>query len=105
VKVQCVTHFLLFERIHKTLHNAFAEFLTKGTVNVTRGVMTVDRNGNDQICRTARDTLSAAANCAVIASANGGSGQVRTESRVGDFQPKTVRLGAIREVLIRPWSV
>jgi pimeloyl-ACP methyl ester carboxylesterase len=43
---QCATHFLPFERNHKTLHNAFAEFLTKGTVDGRQGVMTVDRNGN-----------------------------------------------------------
>ena len=29
VKVQCATHFPPFERNHKTLHNAFAEFLTR----------------------------------------------------------------------------
>jgi dienelactone hydrolase len=44
--VQCATHFLLFERNHKALHNAFAEFLTKGTVDGRQGVVTVDRNGN-----------------------------------------------------------
>ena len=38
LKMQCATHFLLFERNHKTVHNAFAEFLTKGTVNGRRGV-------------------------------------------------------------------
>ena len=43
---QCATHFLLFERNHKTVHNAFGEFLTKGTVDGRQGVMTVDRNGN-----------------------------------------------------------
>ena len=46
VKVQCATHFPPFERNHKTLHNAFAEFPDKGTVNGRRGVMTVDRNGH-----------------------------------------------------------
>ena len=46
IKVQCATHFLLFERNHKALHNAFAEFLTKGTVNGRLGGMTVDRHGN-----------------------------------------------------------
>jgi pimeloyl-ACP methyl ester carboxylesterase len=45
VKVQCATHFLLFERTHQALHTAFAEFLTTGTVNRRQGVMTVDRNG------------------------------------------------------------
>ena len=53
------------------------------------------------ICRTARGTLSAcAANCAVVVSANGGSGQAVTESRSGGYWPETARLGAIREVLI-----
>jgi pimeloyl-ACP methyl ester carboxylesterase len=46
VKVQCATHFLPFERNHQTVHKAFAEFLTKGTVNGRQGVVTVDRNGN-----------------------------------------------------------
>ena len=46
LKMQCATHFLLFERNHKTVHNAFAEFLTKGTVNGRHGVMTVDRDGH-----------------------------------------------------------
>jgi pimeloyl-ACP methyl ester carboxylesterase len=46
VKVQCATHFLLFERNHKTVHNAFAEFLAKGTVDGRQGVITADRNGN-----------------------------------------------------------
>jgi pimeloyl-ACP methyl ester carboxylesterase len=46
VKVQCATHFLPFERNHKALHNAFAEFLTQGTVDGRRGVLTVDRNGH-----------------------------------------------------------
>ena len=46
VNVQCGTHFLLFERNHKTVHDAFAEFLTKGTVDGRQGVMTADRNGN-----------------------------------------------------------
>jgi hypothetical protein len=46
LKMQCATHFLLFERNHRTVHDAFAEFLTKGTVNGRRGEMTVDRNGN-----------------------------------------------------------
>jgi pimeloyl-ACP methyl ester carboxylesterase/dienelactone hydrolase len=46
LKVQCATHFLLFERNHKTVHNAFAEFLTKGTVDGRQGVITADRNGN-----------------------------------------------------------
>jgi esterase/lipase len=45
VKVQCATHYLLFERNHKALHSALVEFLTKGTVNRRQGVMTVDRNG------------------------------------------------------------
>jgi dienelactone hydrolase len=44
--VQCATHFVLFERNHRTVHQAFAEFLAKGTVNDRRGVMTVDRAGN-----------------------------------------------------------
>ena len=46
VKVQCATHFLLFERNHKTVHNALAEFFTTGTVNGRQGVMMVDRNGH-----------------------------------------------------------
>jgi dienelactone hydrolase len=46
LKMLCATHFLLFERNHRTVHDAFAEFLTKGTVNGRRGEMTVDRNGN-----------------------------------------------------------
>ena len=46
VKVQCATHFLLFERNHQALHKAFAEFLIKGTVNGRLGVFAVDRNGN-----------------------------------------------------------
>jgi pimeloyl-ACP methyl ester carboxylesterase len=46
LKMQCATHFLKFERNHKTVHNAFAEFLTKGTVNGRHGVMTVDRDGH-----------------------------------------------------------
>jgi pimeloyl-ACP methyl ester carboxylesterase len=46
LKVQCATHFLLFERNHKTVHNAFEEFLTKGTVDERQGVITADRNGN-----------------------------------------------------------
>jgi pimeloyl-ACP methyl ester carboxylesterase len=45
VKVQCATHFLLFERNHKVVHRAFAEFLTKGTVNGRKGLVTVDREG------------------------------------------------------------
>ena len=45
VKVQCATHFLLFERNHKVVHRAFAEFLTKGTVNGRQGLVTVDREG------------------------------------------------------------
>jgi pimeloyl-ACP methyl ester carboxylesterase len=45
VQVQCATHFLPFERNHKALHNTFAEFLTQGTVDGRRGVLTVDRNG------------------------------------------------------------
>ncbi len=45
VKVQCATHFLLFERNHKVVHRAFAEFLTQGTVNGRQGVVTVDREG------------------------------------------------------------
>src|SRR5262245_51094843 len=45
VKVQCATHFLLFERNHKVVHRAFAEFLTNGTVNGRQGVVTVDREG------------------------------------------------------------
>jgi pimeloyl-ACP methyl ester carboxylesterase len=45
LRVQCATHFLLFERNHKALHNAFAEFLTKGTVNGRRGEIAIDRNG------------------------------------------------------------
>jgi pimeloyl-ACP methyl ester carboxylesterase len=45
LKVQCATHFLLFERNHKTAHDAFAEFLTGGTVNGRQGVITADRNG------------------------------------------------------------
>jgi pimeloyl-ACP methyl ester carboxylesterase len=45
VKVQCATHFLLFERNHKTVHNAFAEFLSKGTVDGRQGVITADRTG------------------------------------------------------------
>jgi len=45
VKVQCATHFLLFERNHKVVHRAFAEFLTKGTVNGQQGLVTVDREG------------------------------------------------------------
>ncbi|MGH9203580.1 MAG: alpha/beta hydrolase family protein, partial [Vicinamibacterales bacterium] len=52
-----VRHFLAFERNHKTLHNAFAEFLTKGTVNGRRGVMTVDRHGNDLPLHGARNAL------------------------------------------------
>jgi hypothetical protein len=46
LKMQCATHFLKFERNHKTVHNAFAEFLSKGTVNGRHGVMTVDRDGH-----------------------------------------------------------
>lgn len=46
LKMQCATHFLLFERNHKTVHNEFAEFLTKGTVNGRHGVMTADRDGH-----------------------------------------------------------
>jgi pimeloyl-ACP methyl ester carboxylesterase len=45
VKVWCATHFLLFERNHTVVHNAFAEFLTRGTVNGRQGILTVDRAG------------------------------------------------------------
>jgi len=45
VKVQCATHFLLFERNHEAVHRAFAEFLTKGTVNGRQGLVTLDREG------------------------------------------------------------
>jgi pimeloyl-ACP methyl ester carboxylesterase len=45
MKVQCATHFLLFERNHTVVHNAFAEFLTRGTVNGRQGILTVDRTG------------------------------------------------------------
>jgi alpha-beta hydrolase superfamily lysophospholipase len=45
VKVQCATHFLLFERNHTVVYNAFAEFLTRGTVNGRQGILTVDRTG------------------------------------------------------------
>lgn len=45
VKGQRPTHFLLFERNHKVVHRAFAEFLTKGTVNGRQGLVTVDREG------------------------------------------------------------
>ena len=45
VKVQCATHFVLWERNHQSVHKAFTEFLTSGTVNGRQGVMTVDRHG------------------------------------------------------------
>jgi pimeloyl-ACP methyl ester carboxylesterase len=45
VKVQCATHFLLLERNHTVVHNAVAEFLTRGTVNGRQGILTVDRTG------------------------------------------------------------
>ena len=34
-----------FERNHKVVHRAVAEFLTKGTVNGRQGLVTVDREG------------------------------------------------------------
>jgi pimeloyl-ACP methyl ester carboxylesterase len=46
VNIECATHFVLWERNHRVVHQAFAEFLTRGTVNGRRGVMTVDRSGN-----------------------------------------------------------
>jgi SAM-dependent methyltransferase len=59
-----------------------------------------------RVPRSSRSSRAAcAANCAVIVSTNGRSGQVRTESRSGGFWPETARSGAICEVLIGPWSV
>jgi hypothetical protein len=39
LKVQCATHFVLWERNHEVIHDAFAEFLTNGTVNGRQGVI------------------------------------------------------------------
>ena len=46
VNIECATYFVLWERNHRVVHQAFAEFLTQGTVNVRRGVLTVNRGGN-----------------------------------------------------------
>ena len=48
------------------------------------------------------DRAAGAANCAVIVSANGRSGQAGMESRSRGFRPETARLRANREALIRP---
>jgi hypothetical protein len=44
-------------------------------------------------------------NGAVVVSANGGSGQVRTESRMADLRPGVARFDAIHKVPIGTWSV